>query len=213
MIVDTRNVRSVNHDLQGSTLVGALLRPDLIHWVHVGDSRLYLWHYHALTQVTQDQTLARVLAQEVEIPANRVPAHHSRNVLDQYIGCGHCEPETGSLPVRPEDRFLFCSDGPHRPLAAADVRAAFNRQKNPAKTAAALMAAAIRDGGAADDITLVVCARGGEDHRTDPGLNKAAHRTRAPFSDAHMLNRVIGDSPWNLSLTTRMRFSASSPRH
>ena len=59
----------------GTTLVGVLLRDRIAYWVHVGDSRLYLLRNGTLTQVTEDQTLARFLLEEGEITAEQLPTH------------------------------------------------------------------------------------------------------------------------------------------
>jgi len=79
-------------DGMGSTLVAVLLRDRIAHWVHVGDSRMYILRKGTLTQVTEDQTLARFLLEEGEITAEQLPAHYSRHVMDQCVGCGYAEP-------------------------------------------------------------------------------------------------------------------------
>ena len=66
----------------GSTLVGVVLRDRIAYWVHVGDSRLYLFRNGMLTQVTEDQTLARFLLEEGEITPEQLPTHYSRHVMD-----------------------------------------------------------------------------------------------------------------------------------
>ncbi len=158
--VHGHNFRDGEFQGKGSTLVCALLSSHRLHWLHVGDSRLYLWRDSMLTQVTEDQTLGRFLLQEGEISAEQMPGHYSRHVMDQYIGCGHCEPETGAMQIRLDDQFLVCSDGLHRALTSAELQAVFSARTTPQEAAAALVAAAIRNG-AEDDITLVVCARRG----------------------------------------------------
>ena len=101
-------------DGTGSTLVAVLLRGFRAYWVHVGDSRIYLFRDAVIRQVTQDQTLARFLVAENEITLEQAAVHYSRHVLDQYIGCGFAEPETGTLALMPSDLLAMTSDGLHR---------------------------------------------------------------------------------------------------
>ena len=70
----------------GTTLIGVLLRDRIAYWVHVGDSRLYLLRNGKLTQVTEDQTLARFLLEESEITPEQLPTHYSRHVMDVTFG-------------------------------------------------------------------------------------------------------------------------------
>lgn len=97
----------------GSTLVGVLLRDRIAYWVHVGDSRLYLLRDRKLTQVTEDQTLARFLLDEGEITAEQLPSHYSRHVMDQCVGCGYTEPETGRFKLLAGDILMLSTDGLH----------------------------------------------------------------------------------------------------
>ena len=50
----------------GSTIVCVLWRDATVYWIHVGDSRLYLFRDGRLSQITQDQTLARFLIWVIE---------------------------------------------------------------------------------------------------------------------------------------------------
>ena len=52
---------NITFEGMGSTLVGVLLCDRVAYWVHIGDSRLYLFRNGTLTKVTEDQTLARFL--------------------------------------------------------------------------------------------------------------------------------------------------------
>jgi len=153
--VHAGNYRNDEFQGMGSTLVCALLSQHRLYWVHVGDSRLYLWRNNTLSQVTRDQTLARFLLTEGEITPQQAKDHYSRDVLDQYIGCGHCEPETGWLDIQAGDRVLLCSDGLYRGNTQADLSDALDTQRESAAAAGELLSAALRSGGQ-DNISLVI---------------------------------------------------------
>jgi len=146
-----------NHALEGmgSTLVGVLLRDRMAHWVHVGDSRLYLLRNGTLTQVTEDQTLARFLLEEGEITAEQLPTHYSRHVMDQCVGCGYAEPETGRLEFLAGDLLVLSTDGLHGEIPENTLNSILNTNTNLEIKARALVKAAL-DAGGKDNITVVM---------------------------------------------------------
>ena len=139
----------------GSTCVGVLLRNGFAHWVHVGDSRLYFLRNEKLTQVTQDQTLARFLLEEGEITPDQVPTHYSRHVMDQCVGCGYSEPETGNLKFHTGDLLVLSTDGLHKQIPESTLNSILNSAADLETKAKALVKAALEAGGN-DDITLVM---------------------------------------------------------
>ncbi len=149
-----------NADLEGmgTTLVCVLLRDALVHWVHVGDSRLYVLRDRQLTKVTKDQTFARFLVEEGEITPEQVPTHYSRHVLDQTVGCGICEPETGRLEFKAEDLLILTTDGLHDKIAAEAMISILLAETGLETKAKSLVAAALAAGGK-DNITIVIAER------------------------------------------------------
>lgn len=139
----------------GSTLVGVLLRDRIAYWVHVGDSRLYLFRNGTLTQVTEDQTLARFLLEEGEITAEQLPTHYSRHIMDQYVGCGYAKPETGRLKFHAGDLLVLSTDGLHREIPENTLNLILNTDTNLEIKARALVKAALDTGGK-DNITVVM---------------------------------------------------------
>ena len=139
----------------GTTLVCALLREKLAYWVHVGDSRLYTLRNRKLIQITEDQTLSRFLVEEGEITPEQVPTHYSKNILDQCIGCGYCEPETGSLELNDDDLLILSTDGLHKTLTVDKMNCILSSNTDIATKARTLVKAAL-DHGSRDNITVVI---------------------------------------------------------
>jgi serine/threonine protein phosphatase PrpC len=139
----------------GSTLICALLRKGNIYWVHVGDSRLYILHNRRLIQMTEDQTFARFLLQEGEITAEQASTHYSRHILDQTIGCGICEPETGRLEFKEKQLLILTTDGLHKKIAAETMISLLVAETNLETKAKSLVEAALEAGGS-DNITIVI---------------------------------------------------------
>jgi len=142
----------------GSTLIAVLHRFGKAYWVHVGDSRLYLLRNHQLTQITKDQTLARFLLAEGEITVEEVPRHYSRNVMDQYIGCGYAKPETGSLGLFIGDVLVLATDGLYKQISAETIGSILNMESGLEEKATALVNAALTAGGT-DNITVMLAQK------------------------------------------------------
>ncbi len=141
-----------------TTLICVLLRDGFAYWVHVGDSRLYVLHNRQLTQITEDQTFARFLLEEGEITPEQVPTHYSRHVLDQCVGCGICEPETGRLEFKDGDLLVLTTDGLHKKIAA-ETMISLLRSKTTLKTKANCLVQAALDAGGKDNITIVIAEK------------------------------------------------------
>jgi len=139
----------------GSTVTGVLLRNGFAHWVHVGDSRLYFLRDEKLTQVTEDQTLARFLLQEGEITPDQMPTHYSRHIMDQCVGCGYSEPETGNLKFNTGDLLVLSTDGLHKQIPETTLIYILNAATGLKTKAKSLVKAAL-DAGGMDNITLVL---------------------------------------------------------
>jgi protein phosphatase len=98
----------------GTTLSLCWFRPDRMHFGHVGDSRIYhLPRDGVLTQITQDHTHVGWLRRKGDLSEREARAHPGRNALNQALGAGQqlIDPQIGSVPHSPGDRFLVCSDG------------------------------------------------------------------------------------------------------
>lgn len=146
-----------NPDLKGmgSTLVGLLLRDGFTYWLHVGDSRLYILRDRVLRQVTEDQTFARFLLEEGEITAEQVLTHYSRHIMDQCVGCGIAEPETGRFEVRDKDLLILSTDGLHKQISFETLISLLNADTSIKTKAQSLLQAAI-DAGGKDNISIVI---------------------------------------------------------
>lgn len=114
----------------GTTLVAAVITDDSLHWISVGDSRLYLWRNGRLTQVTADHVYGAQLDDQMaqgEISQEAAQAHPQRASLTSYLGSSYlAEIDQSFRPfrLRPGDRVFLCSDGVYACLGEADIAAA-----------------------------------------------------------------------------------------
>jgi len=142
----------------GSTLIMTLVRGNRVFWVHIGDSRLYLFRESRLTRITEDQTLARFLIAENALSPEEASHHYSRHVMDQYVGCGFCEPESGSFALFSGDWIVLISDGVYRYLSNASLTAIFEKPDGPDEKCRNIIQAVLAGGGK-DNLTILAFHR------------------------------------------------------
>ena len=95
-------------DTPRTTLVAAVMERNQIHWVHCGDSRLYIVRDGALVTRTRDHSYM-----EQQTHLGRDTKHINRNVLFTCLG-SPTKPVfdlSGPLQLQQGDRVLLCSDG------------------------------------------------------------------------------------------------------
>ena len=138
-----------------TTLICIVLKSDIIHWINVGDSRFYILRDDRLIQVTEDQTLARALVAQGELTPEEAKDHFSRKILDQCVGYGISDPETGSVNVMKEDLLILSSDGLYNMVPETSILAILKGPETIEEKTKALVNAALRAGGE-DNITIVL---------------------------------------------------------
>jgi protein phosphatase len=160
-IIDTVEVRPELSGM-GTTVSALLMVDDYAVIAHIGDSRIYLFRDGALTQITTDHTFVQRLVDSGRITLEEARYHPRRSVLMRVLGDMDPDPEVDTfiMPTQPGDRWLLCSDGlsgvvddPHTEKALAGGQA-------PARTADLLLKQAL-DGGAPDNVTVVIVDIGG----------------------------------------------------
>ncbi len=130
---------------------------------HIGDSRIYLWRDDALTQITTDHTFVQRLVDSGRITPEEARYHPRRSVLMRVLGDMDPDPEidTFIMPTRPGDRWLLCSDGLSGVVDEAHIQKALRLGLPPGRTADILLKYAL-DGGAPDNVTIVMVDVGGQ---------------------------------------------------
>lgn len=97
-----------------TTLVLLLINNGRAQWLHVGDSRLYLFRAKNRWLCTKDHSVPAMLVKLGELKESRIRNHPDRNRLLKVMGDG----ETGlkydiseKVTLDREDAFLLCTDG------------------------------------------------------------------------------------------------------
>ena len=138
-----------------TTLVCGVLKNDHVHWLNVGDSRLYVFREDQLIQVTEDQTLAKFLVDEGELTPEQARDHYSYEILDQCVGYGECRPETANFKVQKGDILILSTDGLYKMVPKKEISAILSTPSPIREQARKLVNAAL-DFGGKDNITIVM---------------------------------------------------------
>jgi len=145
----------------GTTVAGVALLGGTggeLRWAvfNVGDSRVYEHDGSGLTQVTVDHSLVQELVEAGVLSAEQAARHPSRNVVTRSLGR---EPmvdvSVATLPCRPGQRLVVCSDGLSDELTPAALDTVLRSAPGAEEAATALVQAALEAGGH-DNVTVLV---------------------------------------------------------
>lgn len=96
----------------GTTLVAAVVEPELVRLVNVGDSRAYVVSSQGIRQITRDHSVVEDLVERGEITHEEARLHPKKNLITRALGA-EAQVTVDSYSIeRQEDAFvLLCSDG------------------------------------------------------------------------------------------------------
>jgi protein phosphatase len=152
-----RAVAQAGLDGMGTTICAAgLLTDGHIALVNVGDSRAYLWHEGALTQLTQDHSVTAELIQRGELREEEAPQHPHYGVLTRALGVGSdVEIDRRTLAVEEGDRIVVCTDGLFNEVSVEEIASAMAGGGDMAAIVDNLIDKAVTHGGR-DNVSVVV---------------------------------------------------------
>jgi serine/threonine protein phosphatase PrpC len=170
---------------------------NLLHYIHVGDTRLYLFRDNSLVKISNDQSPVGFLEDSGRITEEAAMQHPKRNVINQALGLESQEElsesyfETGSSPFLPGDLILVCSDGLtdmiNRELISRVLGGAGSLQAK-----AELLIAEANAAGGNDNITLVL-AKNDKAPATHAVARPAADLFSQEAIETHGLTPVSGE--------------------
>jgi protein phosphatase len=141
----------------GSTVVAILAHPGGAEIAHVGDSRIYLIHSGAITQVTKDHSMVQEMVDRNIIKAEDAAKHPDANKIMRALGIA----KEVEVDLRPEplayvagDVFILCSDGLSDLVNASEILDIAGSR--PAAQAAGQLVDLANARGGHDNITAMV---------------------------------------------------------
>jgi serine/threonine protein phosphatase PrpC len=141
----------------GTTVSAVLLQGNRVVISHIGDSRIYLLRSGELSQISTDHTFVQRLVDAGRITAEEAMVHPRRSVLMRVLGDVESSPEIDSmvLDTRPGDRWMLCSDGLSGVVSFDELHELLSSDAGAKQVADRLVKASL-DGGAPDNVTVVV---------------------------------------------------------
>lgn len=144
----------------GAAVVVAKLERKQLSVCWAGDSRAYLFNRETgLKTVSRDHSYVQWLFSQGEITESEARNHPKRNLVTQCLGLKAPQPELITVPWKPEDILLMCSDGLTDELDDAHIESILNQASsagdNFAVTVENLITAALESGGK-DNVTVLL---------------------------------------------------------
>ena len=147
----------------GTTVDAIAVVGDEVAIAHIGDSRIYLLRDGELSQITTDHTFVQRLVDSGRITEEEAMVHPRRSVLMRVLGDVDSNPEIDTMVMRthPGDRWLLCSDGLSG-VVEHDAILVTLAQDLPARQVGEQLIRKALDGGAPDNVTVVIFDVGAE---------------------------------------------------
>lgn len=141
----------------GTTLSAALVINNMLHFAHVGDSRIYLYTpQEGLKTLTKDHTVVRRLVDLGQISADEASSNPLRNQLFRAVGQGEgFKVDLGLRELRDPCTLLLCSDGLWGLLSEETLLKTLEKGQSAQVSAQSLLNAANKAGGS-DNISVIV---------------------------------------------------------
>ena len=138
-----------------TTIISAFFGEKLL--IHsVGDSRIYVFRNHILTQLNEDQSFVWELYKRKLITKNEIRTHPKNNLICMAVGNdGNIEINETEFEYQKGDLFLLCSDGLTDLVSEKEIRNVLKRDLSLNEKNSLLEDRAMELGGK-DNITIIL---------------------------------------------------------
>lgn len=151
-----KEAKRQGYDRMGTTVVAALVTPEEMTLLWVGDSRAYLLRDGELLRLTRDHSYVQELIDCGTISEREARNHYHRNLLTRAVGAKRrVEADTLALPAKEGDRLLLCSDGLFGMVEEKEILDILTEAESLALVTHELICAANFRGGE-DNVTVVL---------------------------------------------------------
>ncbi len=150
----------------GTTLTGAIFFKNKALVINIGDSRAYRFREIVLPsekkeyifeRVTKDHSYVQELVDANIISLKQARHHPQNNIVTRCIGAGKWDfAEHFLYNVKPNDIYLFSSDGLHDMIDDDDIEKIIKEEKNDIKKIGKILEQLALDNGGFDNITIIL---------------------------------------------------------
>lgn len=163
------------------TLVVADVANNEFHYIHVGDTRLYLFRDHSLVKLTKDQSFVGFLEDSGRLTEADAMAHPKRNEINKALGFNASLEadyfEAGQSPFLPGDTLLLCSDGLTDMIDKTTITKIIDQKSSLSDKVKELVKAANEKGGK-DNITAVLLKNDKESVKQEATMPLASEKKK-----------------------------------
>ncbi|WP_104128767.1 PP2C family serine/threonine-protein phosphatase [Cryobacterium sp. Y57] len=176
----------------GTTVSAIVVLENEVAIAHIGDSRIYLLRDNELSQITVDHTFVQRLVDSGRITEAEAMVHPRRSVLMRVLGDVEASPEidTSILATIAGDRWMLCSDGLTGVVSHNAMASALASGANALDVADLLVKESL-DGGAPDNVTVVIVDIGAGVARTDSPVVVGSAANPLAFGEEPSRNRAL----------------------
>ncbi|MBR3557523.1 MAG: serine/threonine-protein phosphatase [Bacteroidales bacterium] len=149
----------------------------VVDMVHVGDTRLYQYHYGILRKLSHDHSLVGYREEIGDLTEEQAMNHPQRNVISRDVGSDkHNVSDSDFLdaeefPLLPNSTFLLCSDGLTDMITSRQIVAILEQNLSLEEKTQALIDAANEAGGK-DNVTVVLVEYQAEEEEFAPIMDE-----------------------------------------
>lgn len=96
----------------GTTVVAVVVRDNVAHIAHAGDSRAYLVNKNGVEQITVDHSLVQNLVDRGEITKEEAEHHPNKNVITRALGVDkRIDVDFSEIDMQENETLVLCTDG------------------------------------------------------------------------------------------------------
>lgn len=96
----------------GTTVVAVVVRDNVAHIAHAGDSRAYIVNKDAVEQITVDHSLVQNLVDRGEITKEEAEHHPNKNVITRALGVDkRIDVDFSEVDLQENETLILCTDG------------------------------------------------------------------------------------------------------
>lgn len=96
----------------GTTVVAVVVRDNVAHIAHAGDSRAYLVNKDGVEQITVDHSLVQNLVDRGEITKEEAEHHPNKNVITRALGVDkRIDIDFSEIDMQENETLVLCTDG------------------------------------------------------------------------------------------------------
>ncbi len=154
MIMDY-SIQNLGGLKSGTTLSVGMVIGDVLHIIHVGDSRVYRIRDGIINRLTEDHSLVAKLVKEGIISADEANHHPDRNRITRALGFQeNFLPDLIKEIILPGDIYIFCTDGLYEDMNDEDILKTVLEE--PRALISQRLIEKAKEYGGSDNITVIV---------------------------------------------------------